>query len=411
MAPISHRHPITTNEGSRHVQRTGNRTRSWRAQRAPRRHQLHRGYRRGERAGRPAVPAAKLRAERGPPVLLPEPRPGPAQRGRSDHLRGLPGPVHRIRGTAGRAQRPGIAGAADRGPGPARQPPRLGPVSSMFVKLAQFVTIMLYVLVAGVMWGTWLSLGRTMTRYDAATFLADGKHMIANLATIMAVFMISAAVGGLPHAAYVPVARRRRRGGRCRPHNSRGDAGDRAAGQRRARASQPATPIAPDWPPAAAPEPRRGAAAVCLRPGCRDSTTRNPVQPPQPADSIAVPTGDSCRCPDSFRSMSPAGAKRPNHVPHQHPRPGDNNRRGWSGSYSSGGTRGVGAGRLVDVDHLHDGGGSVEGTGRVRPGGWMGIPLHPRTAPILHVRGRLPLLPWTSIRRSRTAMSRLRSRS
>src|SRR6266498_38342 len=67
----------------------------------------------------------------------------------------------------------------------------------MFVKLAQFVTIMLYVLVAGVMWGTWLSLGRTMTRYDAATFLADGKHMIANLATIMAVLMISAAVVGL----------------------------------------------------------------------------------------------------------------------------------------------------------------------------------------------------------------------
>jgi hypothetical protein len=41
---------------------------------------------------------------------------------------------------------------------------------------------MLYMLVAGVMWGTWLSLGRTMTRYDATTFLADGKHMIDNLA-------------------------------------------------------------------------------------------------------------------------------------------------------------------------------------------------------------------------------------
>lgn len=67
----------------------------------------------------------------------------------------------------------------------------------MFVKLAQFLNIMLYVLVAGVMWGTWLSLGRTMTRYDATTFLADGKHMIDNLATIMAVLMISAAVVGL----------------------------------------------------------------------------------------------------------------------------------------------------------------------------------------------------------------------
>jgi uncharacterized membrane protein len=67
----------------------------------------------------------------------------------------------------------------------------------MFVKLAQFLNIMLYVLVAGVMWGTWVSLGRTMTRYDATTFLADGKHMIGNLVAIMAVLMISAAVVGL----------------------------------------------------------------------------------------------------------------------------------------------------------------------------------------------------------------------
>jgi uncharacterized membrane protein len=65
------------------------------------------------------------------------------------------------------------------------------------VKLAQFLEIMLYVLVAGVMWGTWLSLGRTMTQYDATTFLADGKHMIANLATVMAVLMICAIVAGL----------------------------------------------------------------------------------------------------------------------------------------------------------------------------------------------------------------------
>src|SRR5436190_9573209 len=67
----------------------------------------------------------------------------------------------------------------------------------MFAKLAQFVEIMLYALVAGVMWGTWLSLGRTMTRYDAATFLADGKHMISNLGTIMAVLMIAAIAAGL----------------------------------------------------------------------------------------------------------------------------------------------------------------------------------------------------------------------
>jgi hypothetical protein len=80
----------------------------------------------------------------------------------------------------------------------------------MFVKLAQFLNIMLYVLVAGVMWGTWLSLGRTMTRYDATTFLDDGKHMISNLAAIMAVLMISAAVVGL--AVVVLLFRRRSTG-------------------------------------------------------------------------------------------------------------------------------------------------------------------------------------------------------
>jgi uncharacterized membrane protein len=70
-------------------------------------------------------------------------------------------------------------------------------VQGSLLKLAQFVGIMLYVLVAGVMWGTWLSLARTMTDYDAAIFLADGKHMISNLATPMQVLMISALVAGL----------------------------------------------------------------------------------------------------------------------------------------------------------------------------------------------------------------------
>jgi uncharacterized membrane protein len=70
-------------------------------------------------------------------------------------------------------------------------------VNESVLKWVQFVSIMLYVLVAGVMWGTWLSLARTMTNYDAATFLADGKHMIENLAMIMAVLMISAVVIGL----------------------------------------------------------------------------------------------------------------------------------------------------------------------------------------------------------------------
>lgn len=69
-------------------------------------------------------------------------------------------------------------------------------VRKSLLKLVQFVSIMLYVLVAGVMWGTWLSLARTMTQYDAATFLADGQHMINNLATVMEVLMISAVLVG-----------------------------------------------------------------------------------------------------------------------------------------------------------------------------------------------------------------------
>jgi hypothetical protein len=36
-----------------------------------------------------------------------------------------------------------------------------------------------------------------MSNYDATTFLADGKHMIENLATVMEMLMISALIVGL----------------------------------------------------------------------------------------------------------------------------------------------------------------------------------------------------------------------
>ncbi len=80
-------------------------------------------------------------------------------------------------------------------------------MSETLVKPFQFVSIMLYVLVAGVMWGTWLSLARTMTQYDARTFLADGQHMINNLAAVMEVLMISAVVVGLIVVVLLFVAR------------------------------------------------------------------------------------------------------------------------------------------------------------------------------------------------------------
>ena len=73
-------------------------------------------------------------------------------------------------------------------------------MGTSLLKPTLFVSVMLYVLVAGVMWGTWLSLARTMTDYDADTFLADGQHMIDNLATVMALLMIAAVVVGLAAA-------------------------------------------------------------------------------------------------------------------------------------------------------------------------------------------------------------------
>jgi len=60
---------------------------------------------------------------------------------------------------------------------------------------------MLYVLVAGVMWGTWLSLAHTMTDDDAATVRTDGKHMISNLGAPMAVLLTAVAAALAPRTA------------------------------------------------------------------------------------------------------------------------------------------------------------------------------------------------------------------
>jgi hypothetical protein len=72
------------------------------------------------------------------------------------------------------------------------------------LKVAQFLAILLTALVMGVLWGTWLSLARTMTDYDATTFLADGQHMIDNLAGIMPVLMVAAAVVTLASLVLLP---------------------------------------------------------------------------------------------------------------------------------------------------------------------------------------------------------------
>jgi uncharacterized membrane protein len=56
----------------------------------------------------------------------------------------------------------------------------------MKLKVAQFFTLFLFALVAGVFWGTWFSLARSIDRLAPATFLEVGLTMIRNLAVPMA---------------------------------------------------------------------------------------------------------------------------------------------------------------------------------------------------------------------------------
>jgi uncharacterized protein YneF (UPF0154 family) len=56
-------------------------------------------------------------------------------------------------------------------------------------RAAQATTIVLFALVMGVFWGTWLSLSRTMDQLSAETFLAVGHEMIRNLGGPMAILL------------------------------------------------------------------------------------------------------------------------------------------------------------------------------------------------------------------------------
>jgi uncharacterized membrane protein len=57
------------------------------------------------------------------------------------------------------------------------------------IRAAQTTTIVLFALVMGVFWGTWLSLSRTMNQLSAETFLAVGHEMIQNLGAPMAILL------------------------------------------------------------------------------------------------------------------------------------------------------------------------------------------------------------------------------
>jgi uncharacterized membrane protein len=66
------------------------------------------------------------------------------------------------------------------------------------MKILQLVSVMLFALVAGVFWGTWFSLSRSMDVISAATFLEVGKIMIANLGRPMSLLLPASILSAVP---------------------------------------------------------------------------------------------------------------------------------------------------------------------------------------------------------------------
>jgi hypothetical protein len=83
---------------------------------------------------------------------------------------------------------------APRRPVAARTVPRPGPLRRP--RVARFLTVFLFALVAGVFWGTWLGLSRSIASMSPQAFLEVGWIMIRNLATPMAILMLAALTSG-----------------------------------------------------------------------------------------------------------------------------------------------------------------------------------------------------------------------
>jgi uncharacterized membrane protein len=67
----------------------------------------------------------------------------------------------------------------------------------MKLKLAQFLTIILFALVMGVFWGTWFALSRSIAGLRPQTFLDIGHTTIRNLAVPMSILMPLALVSAV----------------------------------------------------------------------------------------------------------------------------------------------------------------------------------------------------------------------
>ena len=74
----------------------------------------------------------------------------------------------------------------------------------MKLKLVQFTTIILFVLVMGVFWGTWFALSRSITAFSPQTFLDIGQTAIRNLGGPMRILMPLSLVSALILIALLP---------------------------------------------------------------------------------------------------------------------------------------------------------------------------------------------------------------
>jgi uncharacterized membrane protein len=66
------------------------------------------------------------------------------------------------------------------------------------MRVAEFVNVFLFSLVAGVFWGTWFSLSRSIASITRETFLEIGRTMIRNLAWPMRILVPAAILSALP---------------------------------------------------------------------------------------------------------------------------------------------------------------------------------------------------------------------
>src|SRR5437868_5778532 len=59
----------------------------------------------------------------------------------------------------------------------------------MKLKIVQFLTLFLLLLVAGVFWGTWFTLTRSLETFSGEEFIHIGKTIISNVAVPMSIIM------------------------------------------------------------------------------------------------------------------------------------------------------------------------------------------------------------------------------